>query len=169
MEYYYDPNFIRNMQIFSDEEKEYLNRINKSCGEADFFKNQGFFRRFQYEFALTTARIEGSTISKGDVASLIQDGRFFEPGTLTDLLMVKNIADTYRYIAFNDLKVDLHTAHELHQLLANGLLGDPKAIGGMKNVGNKVIGDIEYYPLEPSSYLKSEMLELFNIYNKNIN
>lgn len=164
--YTYDPDFIRNKVIFTKEEKSELKDVALSCAGANFFKNQGFLNRFEYEFALTTARIEGSTISAQDVKSIITDGTFSEPGYVNDVIMVSNLAEAYRYIANNDLDVSLHTAQELHELLADKIVKDKRAVGGMKVVNNEVVGGIHYVPLEPTGMLKAEMQVLFQTYNE---
>lgn len=157
---FYNDDVIRNLDLFSESEKQYLRSLSDSCAGADFFHNQGVFSKYCFEFAFTTVKIEGSALSKQDVASVLNTGRCLNPAPLNDLIMVRNLKEAYQYIAGNDLIPNLSAANELHQILANGIL-QPADLGNMKSEPDYVQCDFTFNPLGPGSLLAAEMETLF--------
>ena len=159
----YNFDFIQNINIFSDEEKETLHDINRSCKLSAFLSDQSLINKFGFEFVYTSAKIEGSTVSRKDTSIILDTGTASSGTPINDAVMILNLDKAYQYIAKNKLTPDFHTMGEVHTLLSYGLLKEPKDVGGMKTHDNWVNG-CNYHPLPPGSVLRTEIKNLFAAY-----
>ena len=159
----YNFDFIHNLKIFSTEEKETLHDINRSCKLSAFLSDQSLINKFGFEFVYTSAKIEGSTVSRKDTSIILDTGTASSGTPINDAVMILNLDKAYKYIAKNNLTPDFRTMGEVHTLLSYGLLKEPKDVGGMKTHDNWVNG-CNYHPLPPSSVLRTEAENVFTNY-----
>lgn len=159
----YNFDFIHTVNIFSYEEKEVLHEINSNCKLSSFLSDQSLINKLGFEFVYTSAKIEGSTVSRKDTSIILDTGTASSGTPINDAVMILNLDKAYKYIAKNNLTPDFHTMGEVHTLLAYGLLKNPKDVGGMKNRDNWVNG-CNYHPLPPGSVLRTETESIFSTY-----
>ena len=160
----YNFDYIHNITLFSTEEKALLHDINHSCKSASFLNNQSLINKFGFEFVYTSAKIEGSTVSRKDTSIILDTGTATSGTPINDAVMILNLGNAYKFISKNKLNPNFHTMKEVHTLLASGLLKNPHDIGAMKTQDNWVNG-CNYHPLPPGSLLHTEMESIFSTYD----
>ena len=160
---FYNHEVISSTAGFSLSEKQVLAQINSLCTLDELLNNQFVMRQLEFEFVYASAKIEGSRITRQQTSNLLTTGKSIGV-PVADEVMVLNLKKAYDYIMSNDLDVSLHTMHEIHALLSNGLLKNPRDIDGMKNEINSVQEGIRYQPLGPGPELKGEMDTMLKIY-----
>ena len=72
-----------------------------------------------FEFVYTSAKIEGSTVSRKDTSIILDTGTATSGIPINDAVMILNLDQAYKYILKNNLIPDLHTMNEVHVLLAS--------------------------------------------------
>ncbi len=162
----YNEEFIRRNEGFTPAQKKQLQAVNNLCSLTDLLQNKAVMSTIGLEFVFSSVKIEGSTLTRQETATIITTGKTVGGLPISDVIMTKNLSNAFNYIIKYDLPINLRTMHELHALLANGLISNPKKLGGMKNEINKVTGGIDYTPLGPGPQLKSETDEMFRQYEQ---
>ena len=121
----YSFEFIHHTAIFSSEEKAILQDVNNCCKLSAFLNDQSLVNKLGFEFVYTSAKIEGSTVSRKDTSIILDTGTATSGTPINDAVMILNLDQAYKYILKNNLIPDLHTMNKVHVLLASGLLKNP--------------------------------------------
>lgn len=92
--------------------------------------------RLLIDLSWNSSRLEGNTYSLLDTQRLITFGETAEGKSTTDTQMVLNHKEAIEFLisAADDIGFNRYTILNLHALLANNLLPDPRAVGRLRNM-----------------------------------
>jgi hypothetical protein len=104
--------------------------------------------RLLVDLSWNSSRLEGNTYSLLDTQRLIAFGKAAEGKSLRDAQMILNHKEAIEFLVASaeNLGFSRHTILSLHALLANGLLGNQRAIGRLRNIA-VAIGKSSFTPL----------------------
>lgn len=88
---FYNPDFLENTNIFSEEEKQFFEDLNEKVSLSKFLENQSYVDKFGFDFIHTSAKIEGNTYSKIDTLTLLENGRTAGGKRYSDAKMIINM------------------------------------------------------------------------------
>ena len=158
----YRSEFLDTVSIFTPDEKNKLRELGRICRMTDLLNEQSLAAALGFHFIYTSARLEGSTITREQTDWITKTGHGARGVSIYDSVMVLNLKTAWQYINEFDLDVSVTTMHEIHAKLASGLI-PPDTVGCMKKMPNEVTG-CGYHPPGPGPFLKSELLRMLDIW-----
>lgn len=161
----YNPDFLNNTSIFSQDEINRLEEINNNLTLNSFLNNKNLTQKFGFDFVYTSAKIEGNTYSKADALTLLDYGKTSGGKNYSDAKMLINLNKAFKYILTDDCDINKHKIRTIHHILADDLVDDEDR-GSVRKKGVLIKGS-DYIPLNDSISLESELDRLLNI-NKTI-
>lgn len=116
--------------------------------------------RFLIDLSWASSRLEGNTYSRLDTERLINAGQAAEGKDAAETQMILNHKAAIQYLVNNadEIAIKPRTIIELHALLSDGLMADPRACGALRTRAVKIGGSV-YVPLG----LPQQVEELFGI------
>ena len=160
----YNPNYLDNTDIFTSNELELLEELNKKVSLEKFLNNKSFVDKFGLDFIHTSALIEGNTYDKLDTQALIQYGRTAGGKKYSDAKMILNLRDAYEIFITQDLKPTKQTLKDLHYTLSAEMIPENKRAVPRDN--EVTIMGCNYIPLATKEKLDDELNYLFKISDK---
>jgi hypothetical protein len=144
----YRPNETYYLQT---ELREHLARVgHPAVGEAaaGTYAKQ-ILNRLLIDLSWNSSRLEGNTYSLLDTRRLIDFGQEAEGHRQQEAQMILNHKDAIEFLVASaeDIGFNRHTILNLHGLLANNLLGDPAAVGRLRQIIVGIDGTT-FHPLE---------------------
>lgn len=159
----YNPEFLDNTNIFSHEEKEYLQELNNKIPLTKFLNNKNFIDKFGMDFIHTSAKIEGNTYDKNDTLTLLEYGRTAGGKKYSDAKMIFNLRDAYNLFIKDDLVVSKQTLKDLHFILSDEMVAEHERA---KPRNEEVfIKGSNYIPLATAEKLNDELNYMFKKYD----
>ena len=70
----YNPAFLEKKPIFSANELDYLDSLQKDMALEYFLESKSLNEKFGFDFIYTSAQIEGNTYTKAETLSLLEMG-----------------------------------------------------------------------------------------------
>lgn len=92
----YNPNFLNNSVILSDNQKEKLEFLANEFSLNDFTNNARLIDKISFDFIYSSAQIEGNTYTKADTLALIEDGITANGKKYTDAKMIINLRNSIK-------------------------------------------------------------------------
>ncbi len=160
----YNPNYLNNIKILDDKEKEQLNSLNNMT-IYDFLNNKNLVEKIGFDFIYSSSQIEGNTYTKAETLSLIEDGITAGGKKYSDAKMILNLKNVYNDILVNRKPINKDTLLDIHYIISEDLV-EKQNQGNMRNKPISGIGGTNYIPLNPSERLNEELKYLFKQYNK---
>jgi len=158
----YNPNFLENVIVFSEDEKVCIDALNRKVSLLKFLANKSFVDKFGMDFIHTSAKIEGNTYEKNDTLTLLEYGRTAGGKRYSDAKMILNMRDAYHLLIEEDLLVGKNTLKDLHYILSDEMVADnERAIPRNEEVA---IRGCEYVPLATAEKLDDELNYMFEKY-----
>ena len=158
----YNPNFLDNIDIFSNDELDFLKSLNEKVSFSKFLANRSYIDKFGMDFIHTSAKIEGNTYDKHDTYSLLEYGRTAGGKKYSDAKMILNMRDAYEKLIDEPLCVKKKTLKDLHYILSNEMVADHER--AMPRDEEVTILASTYIPLATKEKLDDELNYLFKIY-----
>lgn len=158
----YNPNFLENINIFTEEEKAMLDTLNSKVPLSKFLSNKSYIDKFGMDFIHTSAKIEGNTYDKNDTFTLLEYGRTAGGKRYSDAKMILNMRDTYEMFIKEDLIVNKNTLKNLHYILSDEMVSDNER--AMPRNEEVAIKGSEYIPLATAEKLDDELNYMFSKY-----
>ncbi len=155
----YNPNFLDNTDIFTKDELEYLEELNKQVSLKKFLNNKSYVDKFGLDFIYTSALIEGNTYDKLDTLSLIQYGRTAGGKKYSDAKMILNLREAYDKLITQDLKPSKDTFKDLHYILSNEMVAESQR--AIPRDSEVTIMGCDYIPLSTKEKLDDELNYMF--------
>ena len=118
----YNSAFLDNIDIFTQNELDYLEKLNQKVPLTKFLNNKSYVDKFGLDFIYTSALIEGNTYDKLDTQVLIQYGRTAGGKKYSDAKMILNLREAYDKLITQDLKPTKNTLKDLHYILSNEMV-----------------------------------------------
>jgi len=154
--------------VFTDKEKDYLNRLNKTYLDRvknlpkDIVKKE--FERLTVELSWKSSKIEGNTYSLLETEQLIKDHKETKNHTKEEAVMIlghKKALDSIRSHTSSFERLSLKKIEEIHSILTDGL-------GISKNVRNSLVGitGTRYKPLDNKFQITEAFERTLKIANK---
>lgn len=159
----YNPNFLNNSVILSDNQKEELEFLANEFSLNDFINNARLVDKISFDFIYSSAQIEGNTYTKADTLALIEDGITASGKKYTDAKMIINLRNSFNEIMRNSMEVNLNTIHFLHSIISQDLVLKQNE-GAMRNGNLTGITGSSYIPLSGGERLREELNFLFSQY-----
>lgn len=159
----YNPNFLNNSVILSDNQKEKLEFLANEFPLNDFTNNARLIDKISFDFIYSSAQIEGNTYTKADTLALIEDGITANGKKYTDAKMIINLRNSFNEIMRNNMEVNLNTIHFLHSIISQDLVLKQNE-GAMRNGNLTGITGSSYIPLSSGERLREELKFLFSQY-----
>lgn len=121
---------------------------------------QQISQRLLIDLSYNSSRLEGNTYSKLDTQKLLVDGKAAEGKANEETVMIMNHKEAISFLIHSAQAIELKpiTIRNLHNLLSQDLLPNPKDCGNVRATGVD-IGKSVYTPLNNPHLLK-ELLEL---------
>jgi len=161
----YNPNFLDNTEIFTENELCLLEELNQKVSLDKFLTNKSYVDKFGLDFIYTSALIEGNTYDKLDTQALIQYGRTAGGKKYSDAKMILNLRDAYELFISKDLEPSKKTLKDLHYILSNEMVSENRR--ATPRDGEVTIMGCNYIPLATKERLEDELNYLFKV-SKNI-
>jgi len=158
----YNPNFLENIIIFTDDEKTFLDALNSKVSLSKFLSNKSYIDKFGMDFIHTSAKIEGNTYDKNDTLTLLEYGRTAGGKKYSDAKMILNMRDAYYLFIQEDLEVSKKTLKDLHYILSDEMVADNER--AMPRNEEVIIRGCEYIPLATAVKLDDELSYMFSKY-----
>jgi Fic family protein len=158
----YNPNFLENIIIFTDDEKAFLDALNSKVSLSKFLSNKSYIDKFGMDFIHTSAKIEGNTYDKNDTLTLLEYGRTAGGKKYSDAKMIFNMRDAYYLFIKEDLEVSKKTLKDLHYILSDEMVADNER--AMPRNEEVTIRGCEYIPLATAVKLDDELSYMFSKY-----
>ncbi|WP_086238946.1 Fic family protein [Campylobacter devanensis] len=159
----YNPNFLNNSVILSDNQKEELESLANEFSLNDFINNARLIDKISFDFIYSSAQIEGNTYTKADTLALIEDGITANGKKYTDAKMIINLRNSFNEIMRNSMEVNLNTIYFLHSIISQDLVLKQNE-GAMRNGNLTGITGSSYIPLSSGERLREELNFLFSQY-----
>lgn len=107
--------------------------------------------RLLIELSWNSSRLEGNTYSLLDTKRLIEFGQEAEGRDRLEAQMILNHKDAVEFLVGNaaDIGFNRYTILNLHAILANNLLADPRAAGRLRHIGVGIDGSVYHPPETP--------------------
>ncbi len=157
----YNPNYLENTNIFTENEIELLEELNQKVSLKKFLNNKSYIDKFGLDFIHTSALIEGNTYDKLDTQALIEYGRTAGGKKYSDAKMILNLRDAYEMFITQDLEPSKKTLKDLHYILSAEMVAyNQRATPRDKEV---TITGCNYIPLATKEKLEDELNYLFKI------
>lgn len=115
---------------------------------------QQILQRLLIDLSWNSSRLEGNTYSLLETERLIELGEATEGKSQTDAQMIRNHKAAIEFLVQNasGIGFDRRTVLNLHALLADGLLPDPRAPGRLRTKPVGIGGSVFHpWPTRPSS------------------
>ncbi len=160
----YNPKYLDNIDIFTKNELNLLEDLNKKVSLEKFLSNKSYIDKFGLDFIYTSALIEGNSYDKLDTQTLIQYGRTAGGKKYSDAKMILNLRDSYELFIAKDLKPTKETLKDLHYILSNEMV--PESKRAVPRDGEVTIMGCDYIPLATKERLDDELNYLFEISEK---
>ena len=157
----FNPAFLEYKPIFTQEELNILEEINKNISLELFLKNKNLTEKFGFDFVYTSAKIEGNTYSKAEALTLLDYGKTSGGKNYSDAKMLLNLNKAFKFILNDDCMINKHKIRTIHHILADDLVED-EALGSVRKKGVLIKGS-DYVPLNNSISLESELDRLLEI------
>ncbi|MFK5977128.1 MAG: Fic family protein [Sulfurovum sp.] len=157
----YNPNYLDNIDIFTPNEMELLEKLNKQVSLEKFLNNRSYIDKFGLDFIHTSALIEGNTYDKLDTQALIEYGRTAGGKKYSDAKMILNLRDAYEMFITQDLKPSKDTLKDLHYILSAEMVADNRR--AVPRDSEVTITGCNYIPLSTKERLEDELNYLFKI------
>jgi Fic family protein len=111
--------------------------------------------RLLIELSWNSSRLEGNTYSLLDTKRLIEFGQEAEGRDRLEAQMILNHKDAVEFLVGNaaDIGFNRYTILNLHGILANNLLADPRAAGKLRHIGVGIDGSV-FHPLETPALIE---------------
>lgn len=161
----YNPAFLEKKPIFSANELDYLDSLQKDMALAYFLESKSLNEKFGFDFVYTSAQIEGNTYTKAETLSLLEMGITAGGKKHTDAIMILNLRNVFNKIMSNEITIDRQSLHNIHSLIAKDLVQD-RNLGTMRQTHIDAISGCAYMPLPSSERLYTEMAFLLEEYKK---
>ncbi len=158
----YNPEFLENVDIFTQEEKDILDELNKKVTLHKFLNNKSYIDKFGMDFIHTSAKIEGNTYDRNDTLTLLEYGRTAGGKKYSDAKMIFNMRDAYELFIKEDLNASKETLKDLHYILSDEMIADNER--SMPRNEEVVIKGCEYIPLATKERLDDEINYMFSQY-----
>lgn len=151
----YNSTFLKS---YHPNKTAYLSNIERKnlleIGKAIPLNHQGstyskdILSRLIIDLSWNSSRLEGNTYSLLDTQRLIDFGKAAEDKPLVDAQMVLNHKDAIEFLSepSEEIGFNRYTVFNLHALLSNNLLADPRAEGRLRNIPVAIGGSV-YTPL----------------------
>jgi len=157
----YNPQYLDNRDIFTKDELDFLEELNRKVSLKDFLSNKSYVDKFGLDFIYTSALIEGNTYDKLDTQTLILYGRTAGGKRYSDAKMILNLRDAYELFISKDLKPTKETLKDLHYILSNEMVIESARANPRD--GEVTIMGCDYIPLATKEKLNDELNYLFKI------
>jgi len=151
----YDPSFLDNVTVFTKEEKDLLDTLNKEVSLFKFLANKSYVDKFGMDFIHTSAKIEGNTYDRNDTLTLLEYGRTAGGKRYSDAKMILNMRDAYELFIKENLAVSKNTLKDLHYMLSDEMVADSER--AMPRNEEVTIKGCEYIPLATAEKLDDEL------------
>ncbi|CBL45503.1 Conserved hypothetical protein [gamma proteobacterium HdN1] len=117
-------------------------------------------QRLLIDLSYNSSRLEGNTYSRLDTQKLVEEGITAEGKVHEETVMIMNHKEALLFLVENAQDVELNslTIRNLHHLLSQDLLANPRACGNIRSI-EVDIGQSTYKPLNNPHQLK-ELFEL---------
>lgn len=158
----YNPDFLENVVVFTEDEKVFLDALNDKVSLSKFLTNKSFVDKFGMDFIHTSAKIEGNTYDKNDTLTLLEYGRTAGGKRYSDAKMILNMRDAYELFIKEDLVVNKGTLKDLHYILSDEMVVDRER--AMPRNEEVTIRGCEYVPLATAEKLDDELSYMFEKY-----
>ncbi len=139
-----------------------LNKLLKLGSGADRGRPAGTYARKIYQRLLidlswNSSRLEGNTYSLLQTEQLLATGEEATGKNWMDTQMILNHRDAIEFIVemAEEININRHTVLNVHALLSNNLLLDPKACGRLRQIPVK-IGQSVYHPIEVPQLIEEQ-------------
>ena len=151
----YNPTFLDNTDIFSEEELNELENLNKKVSLSKFLSNKSYIDKFGMDFIHTSAKIEGNTYDKHDTYTLLEYGRTAGGKKYSDAKMILNMKSAYDTFIREDLKVSKETLKDIHYVLSDEMVAPNER--AMPRDSEVTIKASSYVPLATKEKLDDEL------------
>jgi len=160
----YNPNYLDNIDIFSQKEISFLEELNEKVSLEKFLNNKSYIDKFGLDFIHTSALIEGNTYDKLDTQALIEYGRTAGGKKYSDAKMILNLRDAYELFITKDLESSKQTLKDFHYILSAEMVAENKR--AVPRDSEVLITGCNYIPLATKEKLEDELNYLFKISDK---
>jgi len=160
----YNPKYIENINIFTEEEKELLNELSKKAPLFKFLNNPSYINKFGIDFIYTSAKLEGNTYTKNDTITLIEYGRTAGGKRYSDAKMILNMRKAYELCIKDNLLPNKQTLKNLHYILSEEMVTHNER--GTPRNEEVLIAGSKYVPLSTADKLNDEVNYMFSKYEK---
>lgn len=152
----YNPKFLENTKIFSKDELNLLNSMQKDMSLEYFLNSKSLNEKFGFDFIYSSAQIEGNTYTKAETLTLFEVGITAGGKKYSDAIMLLNLRNVFDTIISNHIEIDRVALHNIHHIIAKNLVQD-KNLGTMRQSNIDGISGCEYVPLPYGERLYTEM------------
>jgi Fic family protein len=149
----YNPDFLDNIDIFTEEELKKLHALNEHVSLSHFLSNKSYIEKFGMDFIHTSAKIEGNTYDKHDTYTLLEYGRTAGGKKYSDAKMILNMKSAYDTFIREDLQVSKDTLKEIHFILSDEIPNER----AMPRDSEVTIKASSYIPLATKEKLDDEL------------
>ncbi len=160
----YNPDFLDNVFLFTEEEKSLLDALNNKISLAKFIANKSYVDKFGMDFIHTSAKIEGNTYDRNDTLTLLEYGLTAGGKRYSDAKMILNMRDAYNLLIKEDLIVNKGTLKDLHYILCDEMMADNER--AMPRNQEVTIKGCEYIPLATAEKLDDELNYMLERYTE---
>ncbi len=157
----YNPAYLDNTNIFTKNELELLEELNREVSLEKFLNNKSYINKFGLDFIHTSALIEGNTYDKLDTQALIQYGRTAGGKKYSDAKMILNLREAYEIFITKDLQPSKETLKDLHYILSTEMI--PQHKRATPRDSEVTILGCNYIPLATKEKLDDELNYLFKV------
>ena len=161
----YNPNFLEPKQIFTREELQKLNSLQKQMDLNYFMQSKTLNEKLGFDFIYSSAQIEGNTYTKAETLSLLEMGITAGGKKYSDAIMVVNLRKAYEKVMCDEIEINRPNLHDIHSIIASELV-QKQNCGVMRKTPIDGISGCNYIPLESGERLYSEMGYLLETYKK---
>ncbi|MGR3951587.1 MAG: hypothetical protein QRY74_01510 [Chlamydia sp.] len=115
------------------------------------------YQRLLIDLSWNSSRLEGNTYSLAQTEQLLATGEEATGKNWMDTQMILNHRDAIEFIVemAEEININRHTVLNVHALLSNNLLLDPKACGRLRQIPVK-IGQSVYHPIEVPQLIEEQ-------------
>ena len=159
----YDENRLNYKSIFTKEETNQLDNLNKTLSLKKFLATKDLVEKFGFDFVYTSAKIEGNSYTKADALTLLDYGRTAGGKRYSEAKMLINLQKAFSFMIKHELPINKFTLREIHQILSDELVDDNEK-GRVRQRGVTIRGT-DYLPLLDAIVLEQEMDRLLEIYH----
>ena len=158
----YNPKFLEITNIFSQNELEILDSLQKDMKLAYFMESRSLCEKFGFDFIYSSAQIEGNTYTKAETLTLLEMGITAGGKKHTDAIMVLNLRNAFDMIMRGFATINKETSHTIHATIVKDLVQD-KNLGTMRQSNIDGISGCNYVPLPYGERLYAEMEHLLKV------